>query len=328
MKHKNLFKCILCGENSFNPVRRYKRQSGIFRNTMVVQCEDCSLLQAHPVPSEKDLFKFYVNEYREPGAIGFSESDLPIRQESQVSFIKSELEKLKFTPLNILDIGAGHGQLIIALGKTYPAADLYATELDEVCCLKLRSCGIQTQQVLLDQGDMPPFDAKFDLIVSSHVLEHARNPHKFLGRISSMLKEGGVAMIEVPNCGVPYDYGIDSPHLSFFTEHSIVIALQQSKLELLDLMIGGISASEYLEPQTKSNLLKNFIFACLADSAFLNDIFTIFKKLYRVLLPQKIRSDQFLEKEKLLEDKYRNFFYNKSSDGTFLRIFAVKSNKG
>lgn len=316
--------CVLCGHQGVHIIRRYNPQSGIFRKSFVSQCMACKLVQTTPIPTADQLYSYYSESYRSQGAIGHIERSRTVRQESQTAFIEGNLQKQSFSPKNVLDIGAGHGQLLSCLAEKYPNAKLYATEVDNACCKELAARGIETKQVILDDLEQVPFDTKFDLIVCSHVLEHARNPKKFLRFISEMLAPGGFAMLEVPNCGVPYNYGGDSPHLTFFSNNTFRNALTNSGMEVSKLMTGGISGTEYVAYPTVKVLVLNAVRAWLADSRLPEGALNAMKSAYRAVRQGKSDTAKFAGREEQLENLYRTAFFDGAEDGTFLRAMVTK----
>ena len=284
----------------------------------------CKLVQTSPIPTASQLYAYYAESYRGQGAIGHIERPRTVRQASQTTFIEGNLQKQSLSPKSVLDIGAGHGQLLLNLAEIYPNAKLYATEVDNACCKELASRGIETKQVILDDLENAPFDTKFDLIVCSHVLEHARNPKKFLMHISEMLAPGGSAMIEVPNCSVPYVYGGDIPHLTFFTDYSFRNALSTSGMRVIEIMIGGISATEYVNAPTASALMLESIKAWLADGPLPDGVLRFISKIYKNFKVNPHTTDAFANQEERLENLYKSSFFDGAEDGTFLRAMVSK----
>lgn len=316
--------CVLCGHQNIHIIRRYNRQLGIFRKAFVGQCSACALVQTTPLPTAEQLYTYYAESYRSQGAIGHTERQRTVRQQSQTAFIQDNLKNRSFSPKRVLDIGAGHGQLLSCIAEIYPAASFYATEVDNACCKELAARGIETKQVILDNLEVVPFDTQFDLIVCSHVLEHARNPKKFLGLISEMLSPGGFAMIEVPNCGVPYSYGGDSPHLTFFSSNTFKNALTSSGMNVVSLMTGGISAAEYVTYPTVKVLVRDAMLAWLADSCLSDSALNAMRAVYGVARQEKQSISKFAGREEQLEILYHAAFFDGAEDGTFLRAMVSK----
>ena len=176
----------------------------------------------------------------------------------------------------------------------------------------------------MDDLENSPFDTKFDLIVCSHVLEHAKNPKKFLTHISELLAPEGWAMIEVPNCGVPYSYGADAPHLTFFTDNSFRNALTISGMDVVKLLIGGISAAEYVVVPTVKTLVLDAVKAWLAYSPLPEGALESMKGVYRVIRGRTHTTTEFANREERLENLYHTAFFDGAEDGTFLRAMVSK----
>lgn len=318
--------CMLCGNKGLPIIRRYVLQRSIFRHLFVGQCQSCGLLQATPLPTAKELFSYYSKSYRGDNTVGQSERAVTVRQESQASNVDDVLRSRSVQPHTILDIGAGHGQLLNQFKSRYPDAKLYATEVDDVCCEHLSSRGVETQKALLEELEEPPFSCKFDLILCSHILEHCRKPAKFLRHISSMLSVNGTAMIEVPNCGLSYIWGSDTPHLAFFSEQTLRLALSNAGLNVISVMTGGISAWEYVLSPTPNLLTFQTMNAWYADSplpeSLLKAVRLIRGRGWNRQKKQMIAEHNTAEER--LENKYRSAFFKGSLDGAFLRAIVAQ----
>ena len=96
---------------------------------------------------------------------------------------KSHIDKILSEKKNwkILDIGCGF------------SPNKYATTICDVLDLKDRYSG--KKFVMLKGENLPFNDNQFDFVIASHVLEHVKNPNKFLNEISRVAKQG---YIEVP----------------------------------------------------------------------------------------------------------------------------------
>jgi 2-polyprenyl-3-methyl-5-hydroxy-6-metoxy-1,4-benzoquinol methylase len=70
----------------------------------------------------------------------------------------------------------------------------------------------------------------FDVVISSHVLEHIADPMPALKQLLALLKPGGVACILVPINELP---GEDLNHFSYFTESSLSAMLGENEMEII-----------------------------------------------------------------------------------------------
>lgn len=82
----------------------------------------------------------------------------------------------------------------------------------------------------------------FDLIILNHTLEHMDNPQLVIRKISTILKEGGIIFIDVPNFGSlsskilgrRWPYLLPLEHKSQFTKESLTKLLEDGGFAILD----------------------------------------------------------------------------------------------
>ncbi len=101
---------------------------------------------------------------------------------------------------SVLDMGAGTGGLLLACQR-HGASRLVGIEVEpplhELAQLRLAGTGIEC---LLTDGDTVPLpDASFDVIVSTHVIEHVVSPSRYLAEVARLLKPDGVILLACPN---------------------------------------------------------------------------------------------------------------------------------
>ena len=184
-----------------------------FKKINIFNCHDCDLNFVVPMPSESILNEYYSFIYRT--------KDRPhnIKDEIPKSILQSRFALLTqyvdfSTVKNVLDIGAGNGDFGKLLKKNFDL-NIYSIEPDE-----------NARRILSDKGYLN-FDnknLKFDLIISTHSLEHFTSIDNFFKIFNNNLSEKTVIFIEVPNNSLgawfterPYD----SPHCLFFSKKSL-----------------------------------------------------------------------------------------------------------
>lgn len=98
----------------------------------------------------------------------------------------------------ILDIGSGRGELLSAL-KTELDADLTAVDVDPVCVERAKTYGEALEGTLesIYEGNQGALAEGFDLIISSHSLEHMQNPYACLAVMKAVTRRS--ILIAVPN---------------------------------------------------------------------------------------------------------------------------------
>lgn len=122
------------------------------------------------------------------------------------------------TGKRILEIGSGTGMLVVR-GRTAhgldlwgiePSAGEYSASLD-VARRLLAHYGLPGEAIREAPGEAIPYpDASFDLVYSSNVLEHVRDPQAVIDEAVRVLKPGGQLLLVVPNYGSWWEghYGI------------------------------------------------------------------------------------------------------------------------
>jgi 2-polyprenyl-3-methyl-5-hydroxy-6-metoxy-1,4-benzoquinol methylase len=168
-----------------------------------------SITQEQIIDSEIRCIPFYkalhsVNPGRDDTG-GFSESD-----EDVVNLIRGMNPTSK---PSITDLGCGGGRLLKRLHREFPGATLNGTsiftfsdqELDE-----LKSKNINPIYCSVKNTGLP--DQSQDIVVSTEVIEHLRNPEEMAAEIKRILKPGGIFCVTAPSkaaqmyCKNPFSY--------------------------------------------------------------------------------------------------------------------------
>ena len=127
----------------------------------------------------------------------------------RVLFAAEALQKLldEFEFETVLDIGCGAGEqaeVFMTHGKKVTALDY-----GESVYFRKNSGRLRT---IIADINTHPFSEQFDCVWCSHVLEHQLNPHLFLTKVRSLVKDGGLLCITVP----PLKHEIVGGHLTLW----------------------------------------------------------------------------------------------------------------
>lgn len=160
-----------------------------------------------PMPTAEDLSKYYNSIYwrsrNDKGRL------LRTRDVDHFLILRPLLKAYQ-NPVRVLNFGAGHGGISFLLSA-----------------MGCEVVNVEPSDMNLDMGwvhvrDIAQVDGKFDLVYSSHSLEHVIDVRSFIHQVSNMLNQNGMVFFEVPNChqsnteGYP-DGKIAPPHTYYFT---------------------------------------------------------------------------------------------------------------
>ena len=162
------------------------------------QCEECRSVLCSPRPSEKQLSQLYFNsESSRFWSEVFFPSVAEARKEKlftpKAQQIASLIHDRKLNINSICDIGAGHGVFLEELKRFLPDAKLYAIEPDSSSASECRKKGIETLEEVSENAHI--WNGKFDMVISSEVIEHVFDVASFIRSLHSLLKPNGVALI-------------------------------------------------------------------------------------------------------------------------------------
>jgi SAM-dependent methyltransferase len=218
--------CLFCGsgnaEIAADGVRDdfFKADDGVFR---YLRCTDCGSLWLAERPVGARLIRAYESYYTHsepkpaptrPGVRGvLRDGYLRARFADKPSLLDRLVaaavagrdnsgidELLRFAPkapAKLLDYGCGSGQYLLWM-KPY-GHELHGAEYDPHLLGNLAAAGITVHDVTTLGTDR--WQAEFDHITLSHVLEHVPDPVALLSRLFGWLKPGGGLYLVLPNGG-------------------------------------------------------------------------------------------------------------------------------
>jgi 2-polyprenyl-3-methyl-5-hydroxy-6-metoxy-1,4-benzoquinol methylase len=263
--------CPSCGSKSATVLERK------FLVTDLRRCGKCQLLFRTPTTTEKENFLFYQENYTQ-GFTTDCPSDAYLRELIDVKFVNTEKDYTRY--LNILSaLGAKPGQKLLDYGCSwgygswqFKEAGYTVTgfEISKPRCQYAREkLGIDARDVLAD------IQKDFDIIFSSHVIEHLPSVSNYLDFAIKHLRPGGMLVTICPNGSeifrtikpVAYNqiWGIYHPQLldekfymTYFGKDNLLINSRINDLDFLKkwnkkyFVLGDLSGHELLSIWSKA----------------------------------------------------------------------------
>lgn len=154
-------------------------------------------------------------------------------RKQRFAFVKDYISKRPFT---WLDIACGNGRDLIHINHMF---DCYATGID----INVKNKSYKGGKITTLQGDFLSYDFKphsFDIVFSSHAIEHFYNPNEYLKKCRSLLADDGFCIIETPNINCfafklfkKYWGGLHVPrHFVLFDEKSLTRLANDNGFEI------------------------------------------------------------------------------------------------
>ena len=167
------------------------------------------------------------------------------QSQAQIAYLESLLPENKIE--TALDYGAADGELGKALNAK--AKTVYVAELDSQYTELLKK---ETEIIFVDEEtlDSSEFNAFFDLVTLSHVLEHLMDPLAALDRFSRLLKKNGFLLVDLPNeveMLRKADFQANG-HLHYFTPECFqAMVTRHGKFEILEMRTCNHPVEEFME---------------------------------------------------------------------------------
>ena len=198
--------CFLCGDDDFDIVyeAQYEREKDVdlvqkFRASgdellidQLVRCRRCGFKYVTP-RLRGDLILGSYAEGDDPNYV----SQLQARERTFAAALE-EIERANGEPGRLLDIGTAAGAFVaMAVSKGWQAEGCEPNRW-------LAEWGAKHYGIRIRQGavfDQPYAEASFDVITMWDVIEHTPNPRLILERCHSLLRPGGLLVVNYPDIG-------------------------------------------------------------------------------------------------------------------------------
>jgi SAM-dependent methyltransferase len=186
--------CPLCGATQSTP---WAQENGY----VAVKCNGCGLVYLNPRPDDSDISAASViGQHRvEEGLldVNFRRSSKKLRAYRRLLPRVLKGADLPVGPISWLDVGAGYGEIMEALYVILPdGSRIVGLELN-----KGKAAAAQERGLDVRPDDIDTVAATFDAVSLINVFSHIPNFRHFLAKIRSVLKPGGILLVETGNGG-------------------------------------------------------------------------------------------------------------------------------
>lgn len=225
--------CVLCGSGNIKLIHEGVRDNPAID---VLRCSDCGLVFL------SDMSQITDNFYQDGGMHTEQESEAAFAQWRENTFA-DDFRRVSMISADggvrrsILDFGCGNGGFLnILKGEGYN--DLSGIELEKFAREKINAEGIDCRE------DIDQFAQRnFDVITSFHVIEHLKEPAKWLSKIRGHMKDDSLLYIETPNaddalinmyhCKTFADFTYWSCHVFLYTARTLQKLLGNNGFEVV-----------------------------------------------------------------------------------------------
>lgn len=220
--------CPICKAHQFEKIHHYPAKNPNFFYKEIVDCSTCHSGIALPYKNQDELTAFYDSGAYWEGA---PSETLAMHNRNQakmrVRYLHKYLKNLK-RPLDVFDIGAGHGFIGDAFMELGPSRlkNYFFMEPDG----KLSS---ETEKRISKAKRMTS-PAKADLVFLNHVLEHTAEPVTSLSYFTKQLNPGSLVYIEVPHRDDYFKQDV-FPHSVFFSKNGLEKTIELAGLKCLTM---------------------------------------------------------------------------------------------
>lgn len=162
----------------------------------------------------------------------------------------------------VIEIGAGDGSILKGLADIRFSDELYATEISSTGVKAIIDQNINSlvECVLFDGYATNYEEAKFDLVILSHVIEHVEHPRLLLYEAARIAKH---IIVEVPledNVRLENDFVVNEVgHINYYSPKTIRRLLQSCNLKVIGEIVTNPSKRIYTYEKGNRGLMNYYV---------------------------------------------------------------------
>ena len=286
MLRKNKKNCVICGTDKYSHMLTKKNGYNIFK------CSKCGLLFVYPQPSKEFLT---TRVYSQKGGYHLKlTKDLAHYKKFNVD-LKKQLRTLKSYVKKgpLLDVGCSNGEFMwLARNAGY---DPVGVEINKHTAEAARMNGLKVHMKELENANFR--NNKFSVIRAGEVIEHLKEPIRFIRECKRILRQKGMLLITTPNMDcffvkltmflhkhfhLPWSSITPPYHLFYFSHSNIKTLLEQEGFRIVEeeyapvslkYELGATLMFEHLRQKIRQGrtfpILKQFISTILVSGVYL-----------------------------------------------------------
>lgn len=262
LPHQSRTTCLLCGSSDLEDGYEAPVYAGAAFGWVTarnVLCRECGFMFRNPMPEASSLRKYYAGSSDASGSVFHEDGEGSAHHSKQKKRAMFFLENgSPRSGAAILEVGCSSGEFFEFLPSDFRR---FGIEPSPSSSMTASERGVEVLAPFFE--DLDTWN-QFDVVAAFSVLEHVRDPIKFLSRARGAAHDKSQLWLEVPNSLVPTVgaseyFGFE--HLLHFTEESLRLAMNRTgwRLEAVDeteekrLRAIATACAEDLTPAASSN---------------------------------------------------------------------------
>ena len=173
----------------------------------MVECTNCGAMRLDPRPDISEINTIYPQSYfaydltSEASRNRWSPKAISMRREARRMSVLVQ-RHLGRTPHSVYDIGCGDGATLDLMKTIFgPETRTEGCEVNQIAAMRAAEMGHVVQNALFESCTIG--EKRYDLIVTSHVIEHVASPLEFLRHAANMMTDESILVVDTPNTANP-----------------------------------------------------------------------------------------------------------------------------